>query len=127
MPVSLARTPGPRDQRADFRFDKIIQVSYASEEFAEVRAFARNISAGGMLIETAMPPALGTQVRIHFQIPDSQASICVRAEVKNHYVFNYVEQGEPRVARGMGVRFLEFMEDGGERMRLSITRWRVLH
>lgn len=125
--LSLTAKALAGDQRTAFRFNKIIPVTYASEEFAEIRAFARNISSGGMLIETAMPPALGTEVRIHFQIPDSQASICVRAEVKNHYVFNYAEAGEPRVARGMGVRFLEFLEDGGERMRLSMTRWRVLH
>ena len=51
-----------------------------------------------MLIETPFPPALGTEVRIHFQIPDSQASIMVRAEVKNHYVFNYSDNGDPKVA-----------------------------
>jgi c-di-GMP-binding flagellar brake protein YcgR len=115
------------EARAHFRFDKIIPITYASEEYAEVRAFARNISAGGMLVETALPPPLGTEVRIRFEIPDSHASIWVRAEIKNHYVFNYVEADEPRVARGMGVRFLEFVEDGGEKMRLSMTRWRVLH
>ena len=119
--------PSPRDQRTSFRFTRVIPVSFASEEYAEVRAIARNISSGGMLIETPCPPALGCEVRIHFEIPDSQASIMARAEVKNHYVFNYSENGEPRVARGMGVRFLEFVEDGEQRLRSSFTRWRTLH
>ena len=117
----------PREQRTSFRFIRVIPISYASEEFAEVRAVARNISSGGMLIETPFPPALGSEVRIHFQIPDSQASIMARAEVKNHYVFNYSDKGEPRVARGMGVRFLEFVEDGEQAMRSSFARWRTLH
>jgi len=117
----------PREQRTSFRFIRVIPVTYASEEFAEIRAIARNISAGGMLIETPFPPALGTEVRIHFQIPDSQASIMVRAEVKNHYVFNYSENGDPKVARGMGVRFLEFVEDSEQEMRSSLARWRTLH
>src|SRR5689334_16734201 len=102
--------PSPRDQRTSFRFIRVIPVSFSTDEFAEIRAVARNISSGGMLIETPFPPALGTEVRIHFEIPDSQASIMVRAEVKNHYAFNYADNGEPRVARGMGVRFIEFVE-----------------
>jgi hypothetical protein len=119
--------PSPREQRTSFRFIRVIPISFATEEYAEIRAVARNISSGGMLIETPYPPALGSEVRIHFQIPDSQSSIMARAEVKNHYVFNYSEGGEPRVARGMGVRFLEFVEDGEERMRSSFARWRTLH
>jgi c-di-GMP-binding flagellar brake protein YcgR len=115
----------PREQRTSFRFIRVIPITYATEEFAEIRAVARNISVGGMLIETPFPPALGTEVRIHFQIPE--ASIMVRAEVKNHYVFNYSDHGDPKVARGMGVRFLEFVEDSEQEMRSSLARWRTLH
>src|SRR5688572_7765537 len=93
------------EKRTSFRFIRVIPVTFESEDFAEVRAIARNISSGGMLIETPFPPALGSEIKVHFHIPDSQASVSVRAEVKNHYVFNYSEGGEPRVARGMGVRF----------------------
>jgi hypothetical protein len=116
-----------KDQRLSMRFEKVIPVGVESEDFGEVGAVARNISAGGMLIETPAPLPLGSEVRVHFQIPDSQASIVARAEVKNHYAFNYCDGGEPRHARGMGVRFLEFVEDGGEVLRLSLTRFRTLH
>jgi hypothetical protein len=125
--MSSMALPSPRDQRTSFRFIRVIPISFSTDEFAEIRAVARNISSGGMLIETPFPPALGCEVRIHFEIPDSQASIMARAEVKNHYVFNYSENGEPRVARGMGVRFLEFVEDGEQQLRSSFTRWRTLH
>ena len=117
----------PRDQRASMRFEKVIPVAVETEEFGEIGAVARNISAGGMLIETPSPMPLGSEVRIHFQIPDSQGTLVARAEVKNHYCFNYCEDGAPRHARGMGVRFLEFLEDGEERLRLTLTRFRTLH
>jgi c-di-GMP-binding flagellar brake protein YcgR len=117
----------PRDQRTSIRFNKIFKVTVSTEEFAEIDAVARNISAGGMLIETVSPSPLGSEIRVRFDIPDSQASIVARAEVKNHYVFNYNEDGRPRWARGMGVRFLEFVEDGEEMLRLSLTKCRTLH
>lgn len=119
--------PKPRDRRASLRFDKVISVIIGSEDYGDVAAVARNISAGGMQIETPCPLPLGTEVRVRFRIPDSHASITARAEVKNHYSFNYSDGGEIRSARGMGVRFLEFIEDGGERLRMSLTRFRTLH
>jgi hypothetical protein len=119
--------PVAPDKRTSIRFLKVIRVSISSEEFAEIPAVARNISAGGMLIETCQPPPLGTEVTIHFRMPDSDADITVRAEVKNHYFFNYWEDGEPRRASGMGVRFVQFVDDGEEAMRSSFTRWRTLH
>jgi hypothetical protein len=117
----------PLDKRTSIRFNKVFKVSVSTEDYAEVDAVARNISAGGMLIETITPPPLGSEVRVRFDIPDSQASIVARAEVKNHYVFNYCEDGILRWARGMGVRFVEFLEDGEEMLRLSLTRSRTLH
>ena len=77
--------------------------------------------------ETITSPPLGSEIRVSFEMPDSQASIIARAEVKNHYVFNYCEDGVLRWARGMGVRFVEFMEDAEEALRLSLTRCRTLH
>jgi hypothetical protein len=117
----------PLDKRASIRFNKIFKVTISTEEYADLDAVARNISAGGMLIETVSPSPLGSEVRVRFDIPDSQASIVARAEVKNHYVFNYCEDGAPRWARGMGVRFVEFVEDGEEMLRLSLTKCRTLH
>ena len=121
--------PRSREQRATIRFNKVFEVSLSSEDYGEIGAVSRNISVGGMLIETASVPPLGCEVRIRFQIPDSDASIIVRGEVKNHYVFNYAEGGALRWARGIGVRFLEFMSDGADQLRISLdrSRMRTLH
>jgi c-di-GMP-binding flagellar brake protein YcgR len=119
--------PAVPDKRTSIRFTKAFQVSVAFGEFAEIPAVARNISAGGMLIELVQPPPLGTLVTVHFRMPDSDSAITVRAEVKNHYYFNYWEDGEPRRACGMGVRFVEFVDDGEDHLRLSFTKWRTLH
>lgn len=115
------------DKRTSIRFTKVFRVNISSEDFGEVGAVARNISAGGMLIETPSPLPLGSAVKVHFQIPDSHDAIVARAEVKNHYAFNYYDAGERRWARGMGVRFTEFVEDGADLLRVSLTRFRTLH
>jgi hypothetical protein len=121
--------PWPREQRTSIRFNKVFEVSLSSEAYGEIDAIARNISLGGMLIETPSVPALGTEVRIRFQIPDSDASIIVRGEVKNHYAFNYAEGGALRWARGIGVKFLEFLSEGADQLRVSLTKtpMRTLH
>src|SRR5262245_59829095 len=113
-----------REQRAAMRFVKVIPVSIETEDYGEYGAIARNISSGGMLIETCSPMPLGSQIRVPFQIPDWHAVVTARAEVKNHYALNWQGGGH---ARGMGVRFLEFLDDGGDLLRLSLTRFRTLH
>ena len=115
------------DRRASIRFDKVFRVTVATEGYGEMQAIARNISSGGMMIETPMPFPLGSALTVAFEMPDSHAAITARAEVKNHYAFNYVESGEPRSSRGIGVRFLEFVEDGLHVLRSHLTRARTLH
>ena len=122
-----ASLPRRRDQRTAMRFTTVLPVHIRAPDFAEVTAIARNISTGGMLLETPVSLLLGTELEVRFEIPDSHASIRVRSEVKNHYAFNYVQRGAIVSARGVGVRFLEFLEDGGELLRLSLTRMRTLH
>ena len=123
----LEARPTPRDKRTSIRFNTILPVHIRAPDFAEVGAIARNISTGGMLIETPIALPLASELEIRFEIPDSQASILARAEVKNYYAFNYNHRGALVSARGVGVRFLEFMQDGGELLRLSLTRMRTLH
>jgi PilZ domain-containing protein len=97
------------------------------EGFAEFEAVARNISMGGMLIESPSLPSLGSVIRVSFQMPDSDATLVALAEVKNHYVFNYHEGGGLRWARGVGVRFVEFLTDVDLGEALRATRMRTLH
>ena len=88
------------------RFDKIFPVQVESTLYGTIRCIARNISCGGMFLETVEPFPLGTEVQIHFA--HAGESIVARGEVKNHYFFNYAEGPSPRSLSGMGIRFLRF-------------------
>jgi Tfp pilus assembly protein PilZ len=88
---------------------------------------ARNISEGGIFLETYDPLPLGAQVRVHFEIPDSAGEVVAVGEVKNHYYLNYHQNGAPRSLMGMGVRFLHFEEDTGESLRRTLGGFRTLH
>jgi hypothetical protein len=115
------------DKRIDVRFDKVFSVVVGSEIYGDSAGVARNISAGGMLVEMFEPLPLGTQVTVHFRIPDSHADIVARAEVKHHYCFNYGSQDGPASARGIGLRFVEFVDSSAELLDRVFTRQRVLH
>jgi hypothetical protein len=94
------------ERRAALRFDKIFPVLVESTLYGTIRCVARNISAGGMFLETPEPFPLGTEVHIH--IEQDGESIVARGEVKNHYFFNYAEGPSARSLSGMGIRFLHF-------------------
>lgn len=111
------RDAGPQgvERRAGPRLDKVFPV-YLEGERGGGLGVARNISQGGMFVETRAPQPLGTQVRITF--PSDGGEITAVAEVR--YVCHllgrspHVERG-PLALRGMGVRFLYFEpgQDGG--------------
>jgi hypothetical protein len=123
--VVKRRAPG--DGRIHIRFDKAFPVLIGSEIFGDSRGVARNISAGGMFIEIGEPPPIGSVVTVHFRIPGSGEDIRARAEVKHHYCLNFACAGQPRSARGVGLRYVEFVEDSGDRLRSTFTRHRTLH
>jgi hypothetical protein len=120
-----------RDPRIHVRFDKVFPVLVGSELYGDSAAVARNISAGGMLVEMAFPLPLGTVVTIHFQCPrpDGGADeIVARAEVKHHYCLNFATGAEPASTRAIGVRFLAFDDDAPpDRLLDGYTRAPLLH
>jgi hypothetical protein len=117
----------PANKRQGLRFESVFPVILSSEEFGECNAMARNISAGGILIEMQEPMPLGTEVRVHFWMPDSQASIVARGEVKNHYFLNFNDAEGQRSLTGMAIRFHEFEAESQEMLGLGLTRMRILH
>ena len=94
------------ERRAAMRFDKIFPVHVESTMYGTIRCIARNISAGGMFLETPEPFPLGTEVHVHFE--QDGESMVARGEVKNHYFFNYAEGPSAQSLSGMGIRFLHF-------------------
>lgn len=116
-----------RESRVSMRFDKVFPVVIASELHGETRAVARNISAGGMLVEMMDPLPLGAVVTVHFRVPDSHGEFVAVAEVKHQYCFNYAIRDEPSRARGIGLRFTEFLQESSASLGRALTRERVLH
>ncbi len=122
MSVEKRRSP-----RLEMRFDKAFPVLVASELYGDSSGIARNISRGGMMVEMVEPLPLGSFVTVHFRVPDSHGDIVVRAEVKHHYCFNFTCRDEPGRARGVGLRFVEFVEDSADTWHETFARHRVLH
>ena len=119
------------DQRIHVRFDKIFPVLVGSELYGDSPAIARNISAGGMLVEMAFPLPLGSVVTVHFRCARPEADddeIVARAEVKHHYCLNFAQGSEASVMRGIGLRFIDFDDDvPPERLLDGWTRDRLFH
>lgn len=101
-------SPPGQERRAAPRLDKVFPV-YLEGDRGGGLGVARNISEGGMFVETRAPQPIGSQVRITF--PSDGADITAVAEVR--YVCHLLgrspnpERG-PLALRGMGVRFLYF-------------------
>ena len=132
-PVRRTRCPrrpgaGPaREKRQHLRFDKVFPVRVESILFGDAPCVARNVSAGGIFLETRDPLPLGARVRVCFLTPDETAEIVAVGEVKNHYFVNYVQDGVPKSVSGMAVRFISFEQESQHVLRDCLDRFRVLH
>ena len=110
-----SRKPAPQsgtvERRQAPRLDKVFRV-YLEGERGMGLGIARNISVGGMFVETRVPQPIGSQVRIAF--PSEAGEMTAVAEVR--YVCHLLGrtptwQRGPLALRGMGVRFLYFEPD----------------
>jgi hypothetical protein len=100
------------ERRTAARLDKVFPV-FIEGDGGGALGVARNISEGGMFVETRNPEPIGAQVRITF--PSGAGDMTAVAEVR--YVCHLVgrlDEATPRRAavRGMGVRFLYFEAAG---------------
>jgi hypothetical protein len=99
---------GRVERREETRLDKVFRV-YLDGQHGCGLGIARNISAGGLFVETRVPQPIGTQVRITF--PSESGNMLAMAEVR--YVCHLMARGQgrtpgPLALRGMGLRFLYF-------------------
>jgi hypothetical protein len=111
---SAQRLPstGP-EKRIHTRFDKAFLVVVGSDLYGDTHAIARNVSAGGILVEMSYAPPLGTMMMVHFrnQRDDGHVDeIVARAEVKHHHYLNFTGGNESDSARAVGLRFFEFLD-----------------
>lgn len=132
----VARSPGydsrsrRRDQRIDIRFDKLFPVTVSSEIFGDAAGIARNVSAGGALVEMGDLLPLGSVVVLRFRAPGTPGELALRAEVKHHYCLNYETPGantEPRCIRAVGLRFVEMTDDDVQIMHGALPVPEFLH
>jgi hypothetical protein len=99
------------EKRIHTRFDKAFVVVIGSEIYGDAVAIARNVSAGGILVEMSYAPPLGTVVTVHFQYAreaGQRDELVARAEVKHHHYLNFGETS----SRAIGMRFVEFVDAG---------------
>ena len=122
------------EKRIHIRFDKAFLVVIGSELYGDTVAVARNISAGGILVEMTYAPPLGTVVTVHFQCARDDDELersetgtgagidelVVRAEVKHHHYLNFTGANDAASARAIGLRFLEFIDP---EERVPPDRW----
>ena len=125
--AEAAPVPEAPEKRQHLRFDKVFPVRVESILFGDAHCVARNVSAGGIFLETADPLPLGARVRVCFLTPDEAAEIVAVGEVKNHYFVNYVQDGTAKSVAGMAVRFVSFEQESQHVLRDCLNRFRVLH
>jgi hypothetical protein len=103
--------PESPDRRSLARLDKVFAV-WLEGERGEVRGVARNISPGGLFVETPVTEPIGAEVRIAFG--SDGGGIVAIGEVRYvcHLVGRRAPGGDgpdvPVGVQGMGVRFLRF-------------------
>jgi hypothetical protein len=114
------------DKRGASRFDKVFPVWVSSRSFGGCPGIARNISTGGMFLETREPLPLGSEVSVHFAMPGTPGELVAHGQVRRHYFLQFNAEDGPRALTGMGVRFTRFADDGAERLDASLPP-RTLH
>jgi hypothetical protein len=115
------------ERRNWLRLDKVFPVLVESPLHGYVRCIARNISCGGLFLETLAPLPLGTPIRVFFAVPESAAGISAVGQVKNHYFLNFASLDGPKSITGMGVRFMKFDADGAEQLEVSLKSAHAVH
>ncbi len=108
-----SRSPEPMERRLAPRLDKVFRV-YLEGERGMGLGIARNISEGGMFVETRAPQPIGSQVRITFPADSGEMSAVAEVRYVCHFIGRIpLSERGPLALRGMGVRFLYFEADEG--------------
>ncbi len=91
------------EKRQDERHDLRVRMDYRHEEGGNfLYEYSKNISAGGIFIETRTPLPVGTTVEMRFQPPGASGVIDVVGKV---VWVNPYREGEENPNPGMGIQF----------------------
>lgn len=99
------------EQRNSERTNRAFAVSVTSERHGQLYAIARNVSFGGMLVETNDLIPLGTPVHVAFMIPQAHSQIVMKGEVRHRFSLNFSTDGRAQKMMAMGIRFVEFTKN----------------
>ena len=96
------------DNRGDRRVELDLEIDYSDlESFCQ--DYIRNISRGGLFIETRRPLPLGTELKLKFRLPGSDIPIKTSGVVM--WTVEAEEATDRKSAPGMGVKFGDLSED----------------
>ena len=85
-------------RRTDPRYDRRVEVEIVAEGKTH-QGRTRNISLGGMYVETSDQIAIGTTVQVRFRVPTQPEPVDVTADVR------WLERGAEGRLAGIGLRF----------------------
>lgn len=88
------------------KFDKAFPV-FLEGDRGVASGVGRNITDGGMFVETREPFALGTRVRVTFPSPSGGAELTLEGEVRYQCYINFAREDATRAGmRGIGLKFV---------------------
>jgi hypothetical protein len=100
----------PVERRTAPRLDKVFRVFLEGERGMGL-GVARNISTGGMFVETRMPQPIGSQVRVTFASDGGEMTAVAEVRYVCHLLGRTSASPHAALSRGMGMRFLYFEAD----------------
>ena len=110
-----------KERRNWNRLDKVFAVQVESAQHGFSNCIARNISGGGIFLESKDMLPLGSTIKILFSVPGVCGGINAVGEVKNQYCLNFGSDENPSNMVGMGIRFTHFEDDGLNQLSEKLT------
>lgn len=101
---------GSADQRRTVRVPKLLEVEY-SADCPPIRARIQDLSETGLFLETHHALAIGTEIRVRFELPDGNPRpVVASARVRNI---------DPMA--GLGIEFVGMPPETRERLRMYVA------
>lgn len=98
-----------------------VKVRFQSKN-AFLQEYSQNISCGGMFIQTKAKPEPRSRVELTIELPDTGEQVKVLAEVVHVLSPDKAEILNGDSVPGVGIQFIEFMEDGGEKLQQYVKK-----